>query len=57
MKKALTRVMLVEDEPDIRLIGHMVLEAVGGLQTELAEHGREALSNVKGFRPDSSSWT
>lgn len=52
MKKSLTRVMLVEDEPDIRLIGHMVLEAVGGLQTELAENGREALSKVKGFRPD-----
>ncbi len=49
---ALERVLLVDDEPDIRRIGQLSLEAVGGLKVALASSGAEALALAKASPPD-----
>lgn len=46
------RVLLVDDEPDIRTIGEMSLESVGGWEVRLASSGVEALAQVDAFAPD-----
>jgi two-component system OmpR family response regulator len=48
----LQRVLLVDDEPDIRRIGQLSLQAVGGLSVTLASSGAEALALVRSARPD-----
>ncbi|MET0015539.1 MAG: response regulator [Sedimenticola sp.] len=52
MSKTLTKIMLVDDEPDIREVARMSLEMVGGLQVETCENGVEALSRVHDIAPD-----
>ncbi|MES9936134.1 MAG: response regulator [Sedimenticola sp.] len=52
MNKMLTKIMLVDDEPDIREVAKMSLEMVGGLQVETCENGVEALSRVDEIAPD-----
>ncbi len=49
---ALTRVLLVEDDPDIQLVASLALSDVGGLTVEVCGSGREALSLAPHFRPD-----
>jgi CheY-like chemotaxis protein len=49
---SLTRILYVEDEPDIRAIAKLALETVGGLIVELCSSGQEALEKVNGFKPD-----
>ncbi len=49
---ALERVLLVDDEPDIRRIGQLSLEAVGGLKVALASSGAEALELAQKAPPD-----
>lgn len=51
-QKAPQRVLLVDDEPDIREIATMALETVGGLEVAACASGREALDRVAGFAPD-----
>ena len=51
MKQALERVMLVEDDPDIRTIASMALEVVGGLQVRACESGAVALAALESFKP------
>lgn len=46
------RVMLVDDEDDIRTIAELSLSAVGGLETVLAASGDEALEMALEQRPD-----
>lgn len=46
------RVLLVDDEPDIRRIGQLSLERVGGWQVVLATSGAEALAAAGRERPD-----
>jgi CheY-like chemotaxis protein len=48
----LQRVLLVDDEPDIRRIGQVSLQAVGKLEVQLASSGAEALSLARDKRPD-----
>jgi CheY-like chemotaxis protein len=48
----LQRVLLVDDEPDIRRIGQVSLQAVGKLEVQLASSGAEALSLARARRPD-----
>ncbi len=48
----LTRVLLIEDEPDIQLIVRYSLESIAGLIIEVASSGREALQKAPGFAPD-----
>lgn len=46
------KVMLVDDEDDIRTIGNLSLSRVGGWQTVLAASGAEALSKAAAEQPD-----
>ena len=49
---ALTHIMYVDDEPDIRAIVEMALQAVGGFAVTLCQDGREALEKAPQVRPD-----
>lgn len=46
------KVLLVDDEPDIRRIGELSLKAVGKLAVTLAASGEEALALARAARPD-----
>jgi CheY-like chemotaxis protein len=46
------KVLLVDDEPDIRKIGKMSLVGVGRFQTTVASSAREGLDMAKLERPD-----
>lgn len=52
MSVSLQRVMLVEDDPDIRAVAHLSLTAVGGYAVELCPSGAEALVRAEAFRPE-----
>jgi CheY-like chemotaxis protein len=51
MTQALEKVMLVEDDSDIRTVAGMALEMVGGLKILACESGAQALEMVAGFAP------
>lgn len=46
------KVLLVDDDEDIRVIGEMALREVGGLEVVMASGGEEALQLVGPERPD-----
>jgi CheY-like chemotaxis protein len=46
------KVLLVDDEPDIREIATMALETVGGLAVEACSGGRRAIERIDAFAPD-----
>lgn len=48
----LKRILYVEDEPDIRAVGRLALEQVGGFEVELCGTGAEALERAAAWRPD-----
>jgi len=50
--KALSRILMVEDEPDIQAVAQISLETVGGLQVEMCSSGKEALDRVLACAPD-----
>ena len=52
MSKPLARILYVEDEPDIRAIAQMALEAVGGFTVIACASGSEALANAPGALAD-----
>lgn len=47
----LIRLMYVEDDPDIRMVAKLALEAVGGLVVELCERGDRAVAQAEAFGP------
>ena len=49
---AIQKVLLVDDEDDIRTIGQVSLSRVGGWQTVLASSGADALTKAAAERPD-----
>jgi len=49
---AIQRVLIVDDEPDIRLIAELSLRRVGGWEVASAGSGGEALALAASFRPD-----
>ncbi|MDH4100139.1 MAG: response regulator [Nitrospirota bacterium] len=51
MATALTRILLVDDEPDIREVVSLALETIGGFTVEMAKSGREALEMVRQWNP------
>lgn len=51
MKPTLEKVMLVEDDGDIRTVASMSLEMVGGLKVLACESGEAALAAIAGFAP------
>jgi CheY-like chemotaxis protein len=52
MLKPLARILYVEDEPDIRAIAQMALEAVGGFTVIACASGSEALASAPGAGAD-----
>ena len=48
----LNRILLVDDDPDIRTIAHLSLTAVGGFKVEMCSSGTEAIERAAGFAPD-----
>ena len=48
----LRKVLLVEDEADIREVSKLSLEMVGGLRVEVCSSGEDALQKAPEFAPD-----
>ena len=48
----LSRVLLVDDDEDIRMVARMALEGVGNLSVATCESGEEALATIPSFGPD-----
>ena len=48
---SLDRILLVDDEPDIRLIAQRALESVGGFTVRPCTDGEDALSKIEAFDP------
>lgn len=48
----LNKILLVEDEQDIRTIAQIALEEIGNFTVRYCESGKEALSCVENFGPD-----
>lgn len=51
MADKLTRILYVEDEPDIRMVARLALETLGGFTVEICSSGDEALKRAPGFQP------
>lgn len=52
MSTPLNRILYVEDEPDIRLVAQMALQAVGGFTVIACASGQEALDAAPGAGAD-----
>lgn len=52
MSRTLERILYVEDEPDIREVAAIALEAVGGYTLRVCHSGGEALAVAEAFAPD-----
>ena len=50
--KQLERIMFIDDDPDIRTVGLIALETVGGFNVQPCASGQEALQNLSAFNPD-----
>ena len=48
----LKRILLVDDQRDIRSIVGLALGKIGGFQVKVCESGEEALANADAFAPD-----
>ncbi|MEZ4699879.1 MAG: response regulator [Rhodothermales bacterium] len=44
--------MIIEDDEDIRLVAHHLMQALGGFEVEACENGSIALDRVAQFEPD-----
>jgi len=51
MADKLTRILYVEDEPDIQMVAQLALEALGGYTVEICSSGDEALQRTPEFQP------
>lgn len=51
-KKLLKKILLAEDEPDIRAIAKIGLEVIGNFTVLFCESGQETLLKVEEFNPD-----
>ena len=52
MAPPLSRILLVEDDPDIRMVAGVALEGVGGFAFRACASGPEALADAPAFAPD-----
>ena len=48
----LKKILLVEDDPDIRTVAQLSLETLGGFELRIAPSGQEALDMAPAFAPD-----
>jgi len=51
MIEKLTRVLYVEDEPDIQAVAKLALEMLGGFTVEICSSGSEAIDKIAAFQP------
>lgn len=51
MAEKLTRILYVEDEPDIQMVAKLALETLGGFTLEICSSGAEALERAPAFQP------
>ncbi len=51
-RKPLSRVLLVEDDPDVQVVASLALSEIGGLLVEVCGSALEALSAAPVFQPD-----
>ncbi|MCK0163518.1 MULTISPECIES: response regulator [unclassified Marinobacter] len=49
--ESLKRILMVEDEPDIRTVAELALEAIGGFELTACESGQQALEKIEECRP------
>lgn len=52
MSLALSTILYVEDEPDIRTVAQLALETVGGFTLRVCGSGEEAVEAGPAFKPD-----
>jgi len=52
MPRELNRITYVEDEPDIREVAQIALEAIGGFTVDVCVNGAEAVQKAPEFGPD-----
>ncbi len=52
MARELRKILYVEDEEDIRMVGEMSLADVGGFEVKCCASGAEAIAAAPGFAPD-----
>ena len=48
----LSRILIVEDDPDIQTVTRLALEKLGGFELDVCISGEEALLSVPKFKPD-----
>lgn len=48
----LSRILFVEDDPDIQAVGRLALELVGGFTVAICSSGQDALQQAPTFAPD-----
>lgn len=48
----LQRIMLIEDDPDIRAVARMALESIGGFSIHDCSGGETALQDIVEFQPE-----
>lgn len=49
--ESLKRILMVEDEPDIRTVAELALEAIGGFELTACESGQKALEKIGECQP------
>lgn len=52
LRPELRRILFVEDDPDIRMVATMALEAVGGFSVLACDSGTQAVEKAPTFDPD-----
>ena len=52
MSGQLSKILYVEDEPDIQAIVKLTLEQIGGFNLEICSSGQEAIDKGAAFEPD-----
>jgi two-component system, OmpR family, response regulator len=52
MPTPLTRILMVEDDPDIQAVAQLALEALGGFTVEMCDSGGQAVQTALLFAPD-----
>lgn len=51
MADQLSRILYVEDEPDIQVVARLALETLGGFTVEICSSGNEAVEKIAAFNP------
>lgn len=51
-KQELSRILYIEDEPDIQAIARLALESVGGFAVDTSNSGREGVAQATASPPD-----